>query len=128
VHYAEPAAGLRIARALEHAAVRVVRDYIRDARVAGLWWHEIGGALGLGPDAKERGQALGEAAFGYAAGGSSLSWRASFGWTCPACGQSVTDRGPSEPNPQDCDDGHVDGCERLAVGVAACRAWRDGEG
>jgi hypothetical protein len=92
VHYAEPAAGLRIARALEHAAVRVVRDYIRDARVAGLWWHEIGGALGLGPDAKEGGQALGEAAFGYAAGESSLSWRASFGWTCPACGQSVTDR------------------------------------
>jgi hypothetical protein len=128
VHYAEPAAGLRIARALEHAAVRVVGDYIRRARVDGVWWHEIGEALGLGPDAKERGQALGEAAFEYAAGESSLSGRASFGWTCPVCGQSVTDRGPYEPNPQDYEGGHVDGCERLAVGVAACRAWRDEEG
>jgi hypothetical protein len=128
VHYAEPAAGLRIARALEHAAARVARDYIRHARRTEVSWHEIGAALGLGPDANERGQALGEAAFGYAAGESGLPWRASFGWTCPACGQSVTDRGPYEPNPEDNQDGHADGCARLAAGAAAYRTWRDEEG
>jgi hypothetical protein len=94
----------------------------------GVWWHEIGGALGPGPGAKERGEALGEAAFGYAAGESSLSWRASFGWTCPVCGQSVTGRGPYEPDPQDYDDGRVGGWARPAAGVAACRGWRDEEG
>jgi hypothetical protein len=119
VHYAGPAAGLRIARALEHAAVRVAGDYLRHARVDGVWWHEIGGALGPGPDARERGQAIGEAAFGYAAGESSLSGRASFGWTCPACGQSVTGRGPYEPNPQDYQGGHAGGCARLAAGVGS---------
>ena len=128
VHYAEPAAGVRIARA---ASTR--RCGWSVATSATPAWTASGGRRsaghwGLGPDARERGQALGEAAFGYAAGESSLSGRASFGWTCPACGQSVTGRGPCEPNPQDYQGGHVGGCERPAVGVAACRGWRDEEG
>src|SRR4249919_1555760 len=66
VHYAEPAAGLRIARA---ASTR--RCGWSVATSATPAWTASGGRRsaghwGLGPDARERGQALGEAAFGYA--------------------------------------------------------------
>ena len=122
---AEPSAGIRIAVTLRDAAERVTRDYIRWAREAGLSWQETAAALDLGAGAKERGQALSEAAFGYATGGGpgDGDWRPWFAWTCQACGQHITDRGPYKGHPQDRESGHAGGCERLAAEITAYREW-----
>jgi hypothetical protein len=122
---AEPSAGIRIAVTLRKAAERVTRDYIRWAREAGLSWHETAAALDLGAGAKERGQALSEAAFEYATGGGTgdWDWPPSFAWTCQACGQHITDRGPYKGHPEDRESGHAGGCERLAAEITAYHEW-----
>jgi len=120
---AEPSAGIRIAVTLRNAAERVTRDYIRWAREAGLSWHETAAALDLGAGAKERGQALSEAAFEYATGGGpgDWDWPPSFTWTCQACGHHITDRGPYKGHPEDRESGHAGGCGRLAAEITAYR-------
>ncbi len=134
LHYAEPGAGLRIAHALETAAVRVTRDYIRYAREAGQAWHEIGAALDLGPVAAAREIPLAYAAFEYATGPGAFgaeSWRfdyVTFPWTCPACAQTINDRGPVRGHPEDDEPGHAKGCSRLAATVAAWDAQLAEEG
>jgi hypothetical protein len=40
-----------------------------------------------------------------------------FAWTCPACGQMVSDRGPVLMPAAD-ETGHADGCARLATAQA----------
>ncbi len=43
-----------------------------------------------------------------------------FWWTCPGCGQTITDRGPvTGGHPQDAEQGHGEGCAQLATAVAA---------
>ena len=110
---------------MRNATERVTHDYIRSAREAGLSWHETAAALDLGADAKERDQALSEAAFEYATGGGTGDWdrRPSFAWTCQACRQHITDRGLYKGHPQDCESGHAGGCERLAAEITAYREW-----
>jgi hypothetical protein len=54
-----------------------------------MTWYEIGEVLGLADVAMERGSTLAEAAFEYAAD------RSDFRWTCPGCGELISDRGAS---------------------------------
>ncbi len=118
--YAEPAAGIAIARQLEVAARYQVRRYIKHAREAGLSWQQIGAALGITGGGDGVAQAIAEAAFDYAAGPTD-NWRGydqSFAWTCQACGQGIQDRGPYH-GPRDAERGHADGCEHQAATVAA---------
>jgi hypothetical protein len=113
--------GLRAARRLELAARRQLLNYIKHARQGGICWHEIGAMLDLGPGAVERGISLAEAAFEFVAGpgGPQLGCVASFPWTCRACGQTISDRGPSGGHPEDDEPGHDEGCLRLAAAIAA---------
>jgi hypothetical protein len=45
---AEPLAGIRAAQILERTAARVIRDYVRHAREAGIGWREVGPAPSRG--------------------------------------------------------------------------------
>ena len=123
----EPGAGIRIALALEHAARAGVRVFIARAREAGMSWHEVGEALGVAELAQARGSSLGEAAWEYAAERSAyLSGQPGvFRWTCPDCGEVVSDRGPSGRSPAEDEQGHAEGCHRLAAAVAQWLAQGD---
>jgi len=124
------ATALRVARRLELAARMETVQLVKTARADGMGWREIGALLGLGPDAIEDGVSVAEAAFSFAAGRHAAdTWDvAVFWWTCPACGETVSDRGPGHGHPQDAEPGHAGDCQRLAAAVAASGAqWtRDG--
>jgi hypothetical protein len=49
----------------------------------------------------------------------------SFYYTCPACAQAISGRGPYESHPEDNEQGHADGCARLAADAAAWQAEGD---
>jgi hypothetical protein len=104
-----------------------VRVCIQQAREAGLSWEQVGEALGLAGTSRARGPSLGEAAFEYAA--DRPAFRASqpgtFAWTCPGCGETVHDRGPSRRSPAEDEPGHAGGCQRLGAAVAAWPARGD---
>lgn len=121
---ADPAPGMRAARAVEMEGRRVARRYIREARRDGMTWSAIGTALGLTGDADG---SASRAAFDYAAGdpGShyARTYGQSFPWRCPSCQGLVSDRGP-EYDPHE--PGHEAGCERFAATVATWEAqWED---
>jgi hypothetical protein len=124
----DPAPGMRAARAVELAARRMTRDYVKVARQDGMSWHQIGAALGLTADT-EHGSTVADAAFALAAGdpGSyyARTYGRSFPWTCPACRGVVSDHGPVS-GPYDNEPGHRDGCQRLAAAVTAWEAqWAE---
>lgn len=123
----EPLAGIAAARAVELNARRLARDCIRTAREAGHGWARIGEALGL----TLASGAPATAAFDYAAGlPLSDVYNRTMLWVCPACGGTVSDRGPDAgANPADAEPGHADGCTRLAEAVTAYEAqWEDEDG
>jgi hypothetical protein len=83
-------------------------------------WHEVGGALGVAELAQERGSSVAEAAWECAAGRPAhLSEQpGEFRWTCSDCGEVVSDRGPGGRSPAEGEQGHAEGCHRLAAAVA----------
>jgi hypothetical protein len=121
----DPAAGMRAARAVELAARRMTRDYVKVARQDGMTWREIGETLGLSAPADWREGSVADAAFDFAAGPAdshyARTYGRSFGWTCPACLGVVSDHGPVQ-GPRDDEPGHKDGCQRLAAAIAAWEA------
>lgn len=126
VYYAEPLAGIRAARMYEHAAARLAADYVSCARADGIPWLEIGRALGL--ENGERGPYdVMVAAYERAAGEGRSGYAPSFYFTCGSCGQHVTDRGPYEAAPYNCEEGHAGDCARFAEAVRAYRAQWDEE-
>jgi hypothetical protein len=128
---AEPMAGMRAVRHLEHAARGLAREFVRQAREDGRTWHEIGATLDLSASAARRGISLAEAAYDDAAGEPSSEharrYGRTFAWTCPACRATVSDRGPCS-GPADDEQGHADGCLRLADTIAAWEAEWDQTG
>jgi hypothetical protein len=123
-----PEAGIRFAVVLAGTARHKLHSYIKQARQDGLTWQQIGHALRLERTAEERGASLAEVAFEYAtdAGRAGPFDELSFGWTCPSCQQVVSDHGPYNGHPADCEPGHAEGCQRLAAAVAAYEAeWDD---
>jgi hypothetical protein len=82
--------------------------------------------LGVAEVALQRGSGLGEAAWEYAAEWSAyISGQPGvFRWTCPACGQVVSDRIGGH-SPAEVELGHAEGCQRLAAAVAEWLAQRD---
>jgi len=115
---ASSADAVRIARELELAVHAEVRTRVRRAREAGEPWAAVGALLGLGPVAAQGPGTLAEMAFDYAAGARALlAWypdRPLFWWDCPACGQRIADHGPGFGPLYD-QEGHIDGCARLAA-------------
>lgn len=129
ISYAEPGTGLAAARALELAAIRQAKDYVRHAREDGMSWRDIGAALGVGADS---GGGSAGAAYDYAAGDAagrpSWSYDRSFRWICPSCDGAIRDQGPEGGRPEDAEPGHAAGCGRLAATSAAYdAAWEQAE-
>jgi hypothetical protein len=117
-------AGVQAAVALKHAARKLSLDYVRHAREDGHSWQDIGVALGFSED-PEAGISAAEAAYTYAAG-TTPAWH-SFVWVCPQCRATIIDRGPEAGHPVDCEEGHADGCSRLAAAVTVWTASWDHE-
>lgn len=112
-----------IARGLELAAHAEVGRAVRRVREEGQGRAVVASLLGLDalPCHVDHPARL---AFDYCAG---LALppefdRPRFLWDCPACGQTVADHGPAS-SPARSQQGHADGCERLAGDVAE---WQHG--
>ena len=125
---AEPMAGIRAVRQIEHSARALTREYARQAREVGRTWHEIGAALGLSASAGHRGVPLADAAYDEVAGDPDSEharrYGRTFSWTCPACRAVVRDKGPCD-GPADDEQGHAGGCPRLRAAIAAWEAQWD---
>jgi hypothetical protein len=119
--YAGPLAGLR-----PQAAARVCCERAERARADGITWEQIGEALGLnlGWDGKS-GPDLGVAAFEHFTGEPGPWRQASFRFRCASCGGYITDRGPTQDHPEDNEQGHAEGCVRLAADIVAWRTRQD---
>jgi hypothetical protein len=120
--WASAAAAVRAARSLEVAVHAEVVVHIRRAREAGESWAAIGALLGFGPVAAAEGSGtLEQFGYDYAAGPRTVDpqWPVPqpFTWTCPGCSASVADYG-SAKGPRIDQDGHKDGCVRLAAEAA----------
>jgi len=119
-------AGIRAARTYEHAAARLAREQVTRARTDGGSWLDIGRALGLEGDSDYD---VMVAAYEQAAGPYSVMSPAYVYFRCGSCGERVTDRGPYEAAPYNCEEGHADSCARFAEAVRAYRAqWEDEDG
>lgn len=112
--------GIRYALMIRNEAFNQLHSYMRHAREEGTGWREIGEALGLAEVATQDGRSLAEMAFEYVVDAEHARPfdRLAFYWTCAACGQTVTDRGPYESHPVDNEEGHADGCGWMAAAVA----------
>jgi hypothetical protein len=123
---AEPLSGLAATAQLKFAVRRLTVEYARLAREAGHSWRDIGFALGL-KDMADMGVDAADVAYEHLAGAPS-SWRPAFAWVCPVCRGTVLDHGPQAGHPADREDGHADGCPRLAAAVTAWHAAWDDDG
>lgn len=120
----EPVLGLRLTFELSRAARVRSTHYVRSAREDGHSWEHIGAALGLTDQAADCG--LSNAAYDYATASDHAYGTRSFAWVCPACKDTVLDRGPEAGHPTDCEPGHADDCPRLAADVAKYDAsWEE---
>ncbi len=128
----DPLDGARAARDIELGARHAAHRYIRDAREAGHTWHQIGQALGLPPGggAGQAGDTVAEAAFTYTAGRPDTEHARRYGrsvvWQCQSCDQSISDHGLIA-GPAEDEQGHAQGCQRLAAAVAAWDAEWEAE-
>lgn len=120
-----PLAAITAARHLEWEAREAVRAHARTAREDGESWTDIGEALGFANDPEPGMTSVAERAFLRVA--SDLGRGPCFAWTCPQCREMVIDYGPETGNPADTEQGHTEGCARLAETVAAWDAqWGEG--
>jgi hypothetical protein len=117
----DPIATLEAAHELERAAHRIAADSIRRSREAGRSWYEIGQALDLHSSAVANKLPIAEEAYGEAVSYDYGSRSLTFTWTCPACSELVTDRGPF-PEVPDRERGHSANCARW---TAELDQWRN---
>jgi hypothetical protein len=76
-------------------ARKMLRDYIRDCREAGMGWKKIGDLLNLEREAEALDVSVAEAAYDIAAGPRGSHWSMTYGrsfrWDCSSCGQTIGD-------------------------------------
>jgi hypothetical protein len=125
--YAEPLAAIGASLTMEGFARQVKHQSAKRAREAGITWLAIGEVIKgelTGDDLD--GYTLAVRAYEYFTGPPDIWHQPIFSWTCPACGQHVSDRGPYEGNPLDNEQGHAEDCTSLAAEVTAWDArWAD---
>lgn len=123
----EPLPAVRAARRLRDEAAAAVKSHVRRAREDGHSWAAIGEACGFVTD-PDRGVPAESQAF-TAVTPQPDGWvvrAATFTWICPACRETVHDYGPEAAHPADAEEGHGDGCTRLAEAVRAYDAkWAE---
>ena len=111
----EPLAGVRAALFVQRVAQRRMLHYAEQARADGVSWAHIGEALGLAEEAERTDTPLGEAASVFVFQG--LGPRIAA-WTCGSCVQRITDYGPFDGHPGDCEHGHAEDCQRHHAEIA----------
>jgi hypothetical protein len=116
--------GIPVARRVRDYAAGIVREYVEGARGAGVPWAELAEPLGLKVGG---GESAAERAFETAAPEPYDTWAPrSLRWRCETCGEMVTDTGPYNGHPDDCEEGHAATCERHQAEIRAYRAsWDD---
>lgn len=114
--------GIEAARIAAAAARNEMYSFVRKARGAGIAWGDLAQPLGIeaGPD-----ESAAEKAFELAAGPRDPWADRTVGWDCADCGAWITDHGPYNGHPDDCETGHTDTCERHA---AAVYDWQEAYG
>lgn len=115
----DPVAAIAMGVMLRSAVEFQLSLSVRRARSAGAGWSQIGEALGPQAD-RDRGISLAEAAYEQVTDAERARPfdRLSFYFTCSACGQHVTDRGPYNAHPLDNEEGHAESCPRLLAAIA----------
>ncbi|MFI7510668.1 hypothetical protein ACIBSS_28005 [Micromonospora aurantiaca] len=122
----QPLAGLQAALAVTRLAQNQAYTFAKGLRGEGASWDEIADLLEIewSADYVQR-----ERAFELVAGPvSSYGYDRYVFFTCGGprgCGQRVTDRGPFNGYPSDNEDGHAEGCRRLAAEVEAYQRAQD---
>lgn len=115
-----PLAGVRAALAVARMAQDQAHKFAKALRGEGRSWLAIADLLEI-PWSEEYARA--ERAYELVAGATPGTFsNARVYWTCGGpggCGQYVTDHGPYNGYPVDNEDGHADGCRRLAAEMAA---------
>lgn len=121
----EPLHAIRAAAALEYEAGQALASAVRYAREDGQAWGEIGAALYPGDPLAGQPAVAAKTFVRFA--WQSDKWQVlSFGWTCPACLQTISDHGPdSSGYPSETEEGHTDGCPRLAAAITEYERGRD---
>lgn len=124
-----PMAGFRAAQQVARLAEAQVHKYAKELRGEGVSWRELADLMDI-PWSDDWSRP--ERAFELVAGpddGSAWSSGPSVYWHCggPAgCGKHIVDRGPYNGHPRDDEDGHDDGCRRLAAEIDAhAKAWEE---
>ncbi|MCX5070779.1 hypothetical protein OOJ91_33585 [Micromonospora lupini] len=122
----QPLAGLQAALSVARLAQNQAYTFAKGLRGEGSSWDEIADLLEIewSEDYVRR-----ERAFELVAGPvSSYSYDRYVFFTCGGprgCGERITDRGPYNGYPSDNEDGHTEGCRRLAAEVEAYRRKQD---
>jgi hypothetical protein len=114
-----PLAGLQAALTVVRMAQDQAYAFAKALRGEGTSWREIADLLEI-PWSDEYSRV--ERAYELVAGAAPSTFSNRVYWTCggPAgCGQYITDRGPYNGHPVDNEDGHTEGCRRLAAESAA---------
>ena len=108
---ADYAQGVAAARAVMGHAEALMKRYANKARGEGVPWRDLAGPLNVNTEDEWTSPA--EAAFEYVAGErwGQFDARRTV-WECQSCGGTVTDYGPYNGHPVDCETGHEDGCRR----------------
>lgn len=121
-----PLAGLRAALAVARMAQDQAHRFATALRGEGSTWAELADLLEV-PWSED--YSCQERAYELVAGPATSTWSGSrVYWTCAGglgCGQHVTDLGPYNGHPVDNEDGHADGCRRLARDGAAYERDRE---
>jgi hypothetical protein len=115
-----PLAGFRAAQQVKRLAEAQVYKYAVQLRAEGIAsWRQLADMLAIPYD---DGYSRAERAFELMAHGADSFTGPRVSWTCGGllgCGQYVTDRGPYNGWPADNEDGHAEGCRRLATETEA---------
>lgn len=116
---ADPLQGIAAARRIAGEAHALADRYARHARGAGMSWRDLAPAL---VDVDEEPAA---AAFEHIAGeaASPFGQPPTVGWDCQSCGHRITDSGPYNGHPDDCESGHAKDCTRHRREVDAYLRW-----
>lgn len=120
---ADWAQGLDAVQLLRQHADRLAHEWVRAARGDGLPWADLAAPLRL---RVEEGQSPAEAAFEAVAPAPLMPFDSrTMAWRCGSCGKTITDYGPYEGHPVDCERGHADGCVRHRRDIDAYQRARN---
>lgn len=120
---ADPLLRVELAKLISAHAVGLVREACSAARAAGLPWDALADVLKVDKELDDRAVAAFEAVTPEQVG---YFRERVFRFKCGTCNQHITDHGPYDGYPSDCEIGHGTGCARMEAADAAYDLlWED---